>query len=137
PRYPHIKVIQMSNNAASKLERGTKRTCQNSECGSKFYDLILVANPLFAIDEIGMGPLDPAPRSPMIAHRETRSRPSVETPLALKKHPLYSQFSCPRTTCIASCVRYWSTQGRRGSQSCVCLSRPGAQAATPARPGAT
>jgi uncharacterized protein (TIGR02300 family) len=29
----------MSNNAASKLERGAKRTCQNSECGAKFYDL--------------------------------------------------------------------------------------------------
>src|SRR5215831_13267658 len=29
----------MSNTAASKLERGTKRTCQNSECGAKFYDL--------------------------------------------------------------------------------------------------
>ena len=29
----------MSNIAASKLERGTKRTCQNSECGAKFYDL--------------------------------------------------------------------------------------------------
>jgi uncharacterized protein (TIGR02300 family) len=29
----------MSNNAASKLERGTKRACQSGECGAKFYDL--------------------------------------------------------------------------------------------------
>ena len=29
----------MSTKAASKVERGTKRTCQNSECGSRFYDL--------------------------------------------------------------------------------------------------
>ena len=29
----------MANNAASKLERGTKRTCENSECWAKFYDL--------------------------------------------------------------------------------------------------
>jgi len=35
----HIKATRMSNTAASKLERGTKRTCQNSECGAKFYDL--------------------------------------------------------------------------------------------------
>jgi uncharacterized protein (TIGR02300 family) len=39
PRHPHIKATQMSTNAASKLGRGTKRTCQNSECGAKFYDL--------------------------------------------------------------------------------------------------
>ncbi|MGH6815363.1 MAG: FYDLN acid domain-containing protein, partial [Hyphomicrobiaceae bacterium] len=24
---------------ATKAERGTKRTCQNAECGSRFYDL--------------------------------------------------------------------------------------------------
>ena len=29
----------MSNKAAMKLERGTKRTCQNRDCGSRFYDL--------------------------------------------------------------------------------------------------
>jgi uncharacterized protein (TIGR02300 family) len=29
----------MSNKAAVKLERGTKRTCQNPECSSRFYDL--------------------------------------------------------------------------------------------------
>jgi hypothetical protein len=34
---PH--QAQMANNAASKLERGTKRTCENSECWAKFYDL--------------------------------------------------------------------------------------------------
>jgi uncharacterized protein (TIGR02300 family) len=29
----------MSTQIASKAERGTKRTCQNEECGSRFYDL--------------------------------------------------------------------------------------------------
>jgi uncharacterized protein (TIGR02300 family) len=29
----------MSDKAALKLERGTKRTCQNPECGERFYDL--------------------------------------------------------------------------------------------------
>jgi uncharacterized protein (TIGR02300 family) len=29
----------MSTKIASKAERGTKRTCQNEECGSRFYDL--------------------------------------------------------------------------------------------------
>ena len=29
----------MSEKAASKLERGTKRTCQNPDCGERFYDL--------------------------------------------------------------------------------------------------
>jgi uncharacterized protein (TIGR02300 family) len=29
----------MSDKAAIKLERGTKRTCQNPGCGSRFYDL--------------------------------------------------------------------------------------------------
>ena len=29
----------MSNKADIKADRGTKRTCQNEECGSRFYDL--------------------------------------------------------------------------------------------------
>ena len=29
----------MSDKAAPKLERGTKRTCQNPDCGERFYDL--------------------------------------------------------------------------------------------------
>jgi len=29
----------MSDKAALKLERGTKRTCQNPDCGERFYDL--------------------------------------------------------------------------------------------------
>jgi uncharacterized protein (TIGR02300 family) len=29
----------MSTKVASKAERGMKRTCQNEECGSRFYDL--------------------------------------------------------------------------------------------------
>jgi len=29
----------MSDKAAIKLERGTKRTCQNPDCGARFYDL--------------------------------------------------------------------------------------------------
>jgi uncharacterized protein (TIGR02300 family) len=29
----------MPSSAASKIERGVKRTCQNPECGSRFYDL--------------------------------------------------------------------------------------------------
>jgi len=32
-------VNTVSDNAAIKLERGTKRTCHNPECGSRFYDL--------------------------------------------------------------------------------------------------
>jgi len=32
-------VNTVSDNAAIKLERGTKRTCQNPECRSRFYDL--------------------------------------------------------------------------------------------------
>src|SRR5215831_2747063 len=93
---------------------------------------------LVVIDENGIGPIDPTPRSPIsLTDKHAHDHRNGE-PLALKKLPLYSQFSCPqRTTCTASCVRYWSTQGRKGSQSCVCLSRPDAQAATPARPGAT
>jgi uncharacterized protein (TIGR02300 family) len=29
----------MATKAASKIERGTKRACQNPECGARFYDL--------------------------------------------------------------------------------------------------
>ena len=29
----------MPKSTANKVERGTKRTCQNPECGSRFYDL--------------------------------------------------------------------------------------------------
>jgi uncharacterized protein (TIGR02300 family) len=32
-------VNTVSDKAAIKLERGAKRTCQNPECGSRFYDL--------------------------------------------------------------------------------------------------
>ena len=32
-------VITVSDKAAIKLERGTKRTCQNPECRERFYDL--------------------------------------------------------------------------------------------------
>jgi len=32
-----------SDSTASKLEPGSKRTCQHSECGAMFYDLVLTA----------------------------------------------------------------------------------------------
>src|SRR5262245_23262119 len=54
-----------------------------------------------------------------------------------------SLFSCspnflPTTNELHRLVRqHWSTQGRKGRQSCVSLSRPDAKGATPARPGAT
>jgi hypothetical protein len=38
-RCPGAEGDPMSTKVASKAERGTKRTCQNEQCGSRFYDL--------------------------------------------------------------------------------------------------
>ena len=54
----------MSDKAAIKLERGTKRTCQNQECGERFYDLnrdpiaCPICNSVYAIA------LQPPPQAP-------------------------------------------------------------------------
>jgi len=54
----------MSDKAALKLERGAKRTCQNPECGERFYDLhrdpiaCPICNSVYAIA------LQPPPQAP-------------------------------------------------------------------------
>ena len=41
PPKPRTPQISKDGSMATKQDRGTKRTCQNSECGSRFYDLNL------------------------------------------------------------------------------------------------
>lgn len=54
----------MSDKAAIKLERGTKRTCQNPDCGARFYDLnrdpitCPICNTVYAVA------LQPSPETP-------------------------------------------------------------------------
>ena len=60
----------MSDKAALKLERGAKRTCQNPECGERFYDLnrdpiaCPICNSVYAIalQPPPQAPARPAPR---------------------------------------------------------------------------
>jgi hypothetical protein len=60
----------MSDKAALKLERGTKRTCQNPECGARFYDLnrdpiscpICYSAYAIALQPPPQAPARPAPR---------------------------------------------------------------------------
>ena len=62
----------MSNNADIKARRGTKRTCQNEECGLRFYDLnrdpiaCPTCNAVYVID------LLPAPQEAVRAAAEAR-----------------------------------------------------------------
>jgi hypothetical protein len=54
----------MSTRAASKIERGTKRACQNPECGARFYDL--GREPIICpICNTAYAPPPPAPPAPM------------------------------------------------------------------------
>ena len=66
----------MSDNAALKLERGTKRTCQNPECGERFYDLnrdpiaCPICNSVYAIA------LQPPPQAPARSAPRPLKRPA-------------------------------------------------------------
>jgi len=63
-RWRNSKDSIMSDKANLKLERGTKRTCQNPECGERFYDLnrdpitCPICNSMYAIA------LQPPPQAP-------------------------------------------------------------------------
>ena len=73
----------MSDKAAVKLERGTKRSCQNSECGSRFYDLnrepitCPVCNTVYVIAA------QPAPEIPA----RTFAKPHKKPPPFVPKEP--------------------------------------------------
>jgi len=66
----------MSDNAALKLERGTKRTCQNPDCGERFYDLnrdpvaCPICNSVYAIA------LQPPPQAPARSAPRPLKRPA-------------------------------------------------------------
>jgi hypothetical protein len=67
----------MSNKAAIKLERGTKRSCQNPDCGARFYDLnrdpitCPVCNTVYATA------LQPSPEIPARAPKPYRKPPPL------------------------------------------------------------
>ena len=46
---------------------------------------------LVEVDEVGIGLFGPAPRRLVLLAREDLTATGIETPLALKKPPLYSQ----------------------------------------------
>ena len=68
---------------ATKAERGTKRTCQNSECGSRFYDLArkpIVCPICETVYELGSTPAELEAEQAEIAEKAARKakRPEVE-----------------------------------------------------------
>jgi uncharacterized protein (TIGR02300 family) len=71
----------MSTTAAMKTQRGTKRTCQNAECGSRFYDLnhdpiiCPICNSTYAL---AVAPPAPAATS-MRPYRKPAKKPDIET----------------------------------------------------------
>ena len=71
----------MSTTAAMKTQRGTKRTCQNAECGSRFYDLnhdpiiCPICNTAYAL---ALAP-PPAPAATSIRpYRKPAKKPGIE-----------------------------------------------------------
>src|SRR5215475_8532281 len=102
----------------SLLDDPTGRCCFASHAWkvTLFADAVYAAKSARLVDlaKDWASPLDPAPRSLILLTGNHAHATGMETLLALKKLPLYSQFSCPqRTTCTVSCVRYRSTQGRK------------------------
>jgi uncharacterized protein (TIGR02300 family) len=77
----------MSDNAAIKLERGIKRTCQNPDCGARFYDLnrepitCPICNTIYAIalQPPPQAPARPAPR-PLKRPAPVSHAPKEEVP---------------------------------------------------------
>jgi uncharacterized protein (TIGR02300 family) len=71
----------MSTTGAMKTQRGTKRTCQNAECGSRFYDLnhdpiiCPICNTAYAL---ALAP-PPAPAATsMRTYRKPAKKPGIE-----------------------------------------------------------
>jgi len=80
-------VNTVSDKAAIKLERGAKRTCQNPECGSRFYDLnrdpiiCPICNTAFVIAT------QPAPEIPVRSFARPYKKPPPFVPNEPKQSP--------------------------------------------------
>ena len=77
----------MSDKSALKLERGNKRTCQNPDCGERFYDLnrdpvtCPICNSVYAIA------LQPPPQAPTRPTPRPLKRPAPITDEVKKQVP--------------------------------------------------
>jgi uncharacterized protein (TIGR02300 family) len=68
---------------STKAERGTKRTCQNPECGSRFYDLNRdpITCPICStVYQLSAAPMAMAAAAPAVAQERVR-KPPVKKPV--------------------------------------------------------
>jgi uncharacterized protein (TIGR02300 family) len=73
--------------AATKAQRGTKRTCQNAECGSRFYDLnhdpiiCPICNTAYAL---ALAPPPPPAGTSIRPYRKPTKKPGIEAADGIK-----------------------------------------------------
>jgi uncharacterized protein (TIGR02300 family) len=63
---------------STKAERGTKRTCQNSECGSRFYDLNrdpITCPVCSTVYQLAVSPLAVAAAAPAVVEEKPQRKP--------------------------------------------------------------
>ena len=90
-----LKCNPMSTTAAIKAQRGTKRMCQNPQCGSRFYDLnrnpitCPICNSVYEVrvQAVSVAPSRPAPRpakkpAPFVPDQVKPDVPAEEVPIA-------------------------------------------------------
>ena len=72
---------------STKAERGTKRACQNPECGSRFYDLN--RNPITcpvcsSVYELAVSPMAVAAAAPAVVEEKTPRKPAKKPAYAVE-----------------------------------------------------
>lgn len=72
---------------STKAERGTKRTCQNPECGSRFYDLgrdPITCPVCETVYQIAVSPLAVAAATPAVAEEKAPRKPAKKPAYAVE-----------------------------------------------------
>jgi uncharacterized protein (TIGR02300 family) len=80
PNFEHF----WENPMSTKADRGTKRTCQNTECGSRFYDLNrdpVVCPICQTAYRVEASPTAMATVAPAVAARAAQRRPAAKKPV--------------------------------------------------------
>jgi uncharacterized protein (TIGR02300 family) len=77
-------VLSGENPMSTKADRGTKRTCQNAECGSRFYDLNrdpVVCPICQTAYQIEASPTAMTAVAPAVAEKAAQRRPAAKKPV--------------------------------------------------------
>src|SRR5690242_1683683 len=72
---------------STKAERGTKRTCQNPECGSRFYDLNRdpITCPICSsVYQIAVSPMAVAAAAPAVVEEKVQRKPAKKPAYAVE-----------------------------------------------------